>query len=161
METVLILLIQLGLPLLFLGFAFFLGNWVAKRHDLELARRGEKVTHIACSDFSDLRAADPRAAPPALITAEITMGIDHFRGFLGKLKNIIGGEVKSYQKTLDRARREALMQLMEAALAAGHNRIANLRMEFVDISGNANLAKKASMVTILAYGTAWSAAAES
>ena len=155
MTEALIILAQFIVPLLFLGVAFFIGNFIAKRHDQPLKQRAEQVSHVYCSDLNQFASVNFQARHAMLICADVTLGIDHFRGFLGKLKNIFGGEVKSYQKTLDRARREAMMQLLEQTHAAVHNAIANLRMEFVDISGNANMAQKASMVTILAYGTAY------
>lgn len=71
------------------------------------------------------------------------------------MKNIFGGEVKSYQATLDRARREAILRIMEEAHANGFQAVANLRIAFVDISGNATMAKKASMVTIQASATGY------
>lgn len=149
-----ILLIQFAVPLFFLGVAFWVGNLIAKRHEKSLRERSEYVAHVRCSDLNQFE--NPQAQTAILVTAEITMGIDHFRGFLGQLKNIFGGEIKSYQKTLDRARREIIMQLLEKADAAGHNAVANLRLEFVDISGKANATKRASMVTIMGYGTAYS-----
>lgn len=155
MGDLIIVLIYFGGPLFMLGIAFFAGNSIAKKHNKRMEDRQLVVAHIRTTDLRSFIHPQSGSAPPELLCAEITLGIDHFRGFLGKLKNIFGGEVKSYQMTLDRARREAILQVVEQAHAAGMNAVANLRLEFVDISGNANMAKKASMVTILAYGTGY------
>ncbi len=141
-------------PLLILAVAFFSGNVIASRHEKRLSERQQTVAHIRTTDLNRFFKPD-HSIQANLCTAEVTLGIDHFRGFLGSLKNIFGGQIRSYQKTLDRARREALMQVIEQAHMTGYNAVANLRLEFVDISGKANMVKRASMVTIIAYGTAY------
>lgn len=143
-----------SIPLLILAVAFFAGNVSASRHEKSLLERQETVAHIHTTDLNRFSQPDP-TIQANLFTAEVTLGIDHFRGFLGRLKNIFGGQIRSYQKTLDRARREALMRVIEQAHFAGYNAVANLRLEFVDISGKANRVKRASMVTIIAYGTGY------
>lgn len=148
------ILIVYFFPLLFLAVAFFAGNFIGSRHEKRLAERQKTVSHIRTTDLNRFNNPD-HAILANLFTAEVTLGIDHFRGFLGSLKNIFGGEVRSYQKTLDRARREALMQVVEQAHQAGYNAVANIRLEFVDISGKANMVRRASMVTIIAYGTGY------
>ncbi|MCC5849836.1 MAG: heavy metal-binding domain-containing protein [Verrucomicrobia bacterium] len=155
MSHLLLFLVYFVVPLLLLVIAFFGGNAIALNHNKRLEARQQLVDHIRITDLKGYIRPQPGRCTPGLFCAEITLGIDHFRGFLGKLKNILGGEVKSYEKTLDRARREAILQVMEQAHAAGMNAVTNLRLEFVDISGNANRAKKAAMVTIMAYGTGY------
>lgn len=154
MEAILIFMLYIGLPALGLVGAFFAGNWIASRHEADLAARAKAVASIRMTDMK--RLIDPviGPCPPTLMTSEVVIGIDHFRGFLGKLKNIFGGEVRSYQSTLDRARREVIMRLLEQAHAHGYNALANLRVDFVDISGNAMMAQKASSVSIIASATA-------
>ena len=154
MGDIILLVIWLGLPAIMLLLALTVGNWITARHEADLARRQPAVAHIRTTDLRVLMDAVPGARPPMLLTSEVTMGIDHFRGFLGKLKNIFGGEVRSYQAALDRARREVVMRLLEQAHALGYNALANLRIDFADISGNATRVKKASAVSILASATA-------
>lgn len=148
------LIIDMLLPLLILAVAFFAGNVISSRHDKQLRERQQQVGHIRTTDLNRFYKPDS-GIQAQMFTAEVTLGIDHFRGFLGSLKCIFGGQIRSYQKTLDRARREALMQVVEQAAATGYNAVANLRLEFVDISGKANMVKRASMVTIIAYGTGY------
>jgi uncharacterized protein YbjQ (UPF0145 family) len=155
MADLIILVIYFGGPLLMLALAFFAGNWIAKRHEAQMALRREALGAMEISDISTYLRPDPSAPCPQMLNAEVTLGIDHFRGFMGRLKNIFGGEVRSYQATLDRARREAILRVMEQAHAEGMNAVANLRVDFVDISGNATMARKASMVTIQASATGY------
>ena len=146
--------LYIGLPALGLLGAFAAGNWIASRHEARLTQRSQAVAGIRMTDMKRLLDAVEGPQPPMLVVSEITLGVDHFRGFLGNLKNIFGGEVKSFQTTLDRARREVIMRLLEQTQANGYNAVANLRVEFVDISGNATMAQKAASVSILASGTA-------
>ena len=65
---------------------------------------------------------------------------------VASLKNIIGGEVRSYTTLLTEARNEALERLCHEAEAKGANAIVTLRFTTSHIMGG--------MTEILAYGTA-------
>ncbi len=158
MEGLIIFILYAGIPALGLLGAFLAGNWIASRHDDDLTQRARAVADIRMTDMKLLIDPVNGPQPPSLMVSEVTLGIDHFRGFLGNLKNIFGGEVRSYQTTLERARREVIMRLLEQAHAQGFNAVANLRINFVDISGNATKARKASSVSIIASATAHYAA---
>ncbi len=160
MEAAIFFIFYAGIPALGLLCAFLAGNWIAGRHEANLAQRSHAVAGIRMTDIKHMLDPVSGPQPPRLIVSEVTLGIDHFRGFLGKLKNIFGGEVRSYQATLDRARREVITRLLEEAYLEGFNAVANLRINFVDISGNATMAQKASAVSIIASGTAHYAATE-
>ncbi len=150
--------IWLIIPVTLLLVAMLAGRVIATRHEADLARRQATVAHIRATDIRVMLDPVPGEHPPMLVTSEVCLGIDHFRGFLGKLKNIFGGEVRSYAMTLDRARREVIMRLLEEVHRRGYNALANLRIEFADISGNATAAQKATSVSILASATAHYAA---
>lgn len=62
------------------------------------------------------------------------------------LKNIVGGELKSYTAMLTEAREEALTRMEEAATGLGANAIVNVRFTTSQVAGNA--------AELLAYGTA-------
>lgn len=148
-------IIYVLIPLLFLSAGLVVGTVLARNHDKALEERLR-----ACGPFSVTNSkhlppeADPEA-PPFLVVAEVTLGIDHFRGFLGKLVNLVGGEVRSFTKIADRARREVTQQLREQAAGRGYDGVANLRLEFAHVTGSTVSANKAVMVTILGYGTAY------
>jgi len=150
--------IWLIIPVALLLVAMLVGRAITSRHEADLARRQAVVAHIRTTDIRVMLDPVPGDHPPMLVTSEVCLGIDHFRGFLGNLKNIFGGEVRSYAATLDRARREVIMRLLEEAHRHGYNALANLRIEFADISGNATAARKATSVSILAAATAHHAA---
>lgn len=144
-------------PVFLLLFTWGAGNAIARRHEKHMARRNPHVAHIRTTDIRKMIDRTPGRLPCGLVTSEVSLGIDHFRGFLGQLKNLFGGEVRSYQATLDRARREAILRLKEQALHMNCNAIANVRVDFADISGNSTAGNKASIVSITASGTAYTA----
>jgi uncharacterized protein YbjQ (UPF0145 family) len=68
------------------------------------------------------------------------------RDILAGLKNIVGGELKSYTLLLNESRNEALDRMVEQARAAGANAIVNIRFSTSNIAAGA--------AEVMAYGTA-------
>lgn len=62
------------------------------------------------------------------------------------LKNLVGGELRSYTKMLTEARQEALDRMSEEAEAVGADAVINVRFTTSQITGGA--------AELLAYGTA-------
>jgi uncharacterized protein YbjQ (UPF0145 family) len=148
-------LFVVGFPVLLLLFAWGVGAWMATRHEADLAEREPTVAHLQVHNTGRLEDAVAGPNPPAMVASEVTLGVDHFRGFLGQWKNLFGGQVRSYQMVLDRARREVMMRLLEQAHSLGYNAVANVRIDFVDISGSALTRRKAADVSVLATATAY------
>jgi uncharacterized protein YbjQ (UPF0145 family) len=63
-----------------------------------------------------------------------------------QFRGLVGGEVKSYTKLLEDARREAVDRLVQSATAAGANAVVMMRFDSSEL-GN-------TMSEIVAYGTA-------
>ena len=82
---------------------------------------------------------------------------DAFKRWLFSLKNIIGGESRTFRVLFDRARREALLRMKERALELGCNAVCNVRYDSSDIGGNAGGTQKKSseMAVVRVSGTAW------
>ena len=150
-----------GLPLFMLAFAWAMGAWIRNRHEADLAQRELAVAHILVHNTGRLQDAVTGPQPSVMITSEVTLGVDHFRGFLGQWKSLFGGQVRSYQMVLDRARREVVMRILEQTNAMGYNALANLRIDFADISGSALARRTAADISVLASGTAYYVANES
>ena len=154
MPQLIILFLVIVFPVMLLAFAWIVGRVTAARHEADLSRRQTAVAHILVHDTGRLVDAVPGPNPPAMITSELTLGIDHFRGFLGQWKSLFGGDVRSYQVVFDRARREVMTRLLEQALARRYNAVANVRIDFADIGGSSTAPRKAAQVSVMAAGTA-------
>jgi uncharacterized protein YbjQ (UPF0145 family) len=61
------------------------------------------------------------------------------------LKSLVGGEIRSYTKLLEDARREAIDRLVESATAAGANAVVMMRFDSSEMGQ--------TMSEIVAYGT--------
>jgi uncharacterized protein YbjQ (UPF0145 family) len=86
------------------------------------------------------------------VQGSAVISIDYFKRMLAALRNIVGGEVKSYETLVDRARREATLRMKEMAWDA--DIILNLRIETSAIGNSANRRKAVGSIEAIAYGTA-------
>ena len=145
--------IQLGLPLSLLFGAYVFGNMIEKAHYRNLQRRERASRNFPTVTFKSI--------PPAwnvvnaeLVTGNVVISIDHFKRFLAGLRGIFGGEVKSYESLLDRARREAIMRVKEEARRRGAHAVINLRLETARLASSRRKGKGTAGVEVLAFGTA-------
>ena len=151
------LLVYLVPPIVLILVGLLAGRAIASWHRSNLDQRQAVLSHIQVSDVRRMDDAVPGTHPPRIVISEVTLGADYFISLLARLRNLIGGNIGVFEELLLRARREALTRLQEQARADGYNALANVRLQFVDISGNATYKRKqkAIMVTILAHATAY------
>ena len=142
-------LIELVLPWLLIILAMFTGTLLEKAHFRRIHQRER--------NFHALPTLNTRKIPEGTLVAEsslvmggVVISIDYFKRFLASLRNIFGGEVKSYGSLLDRGRREAILRMKEQC--AGADLIINLRIETSSISQGGQ--KQLGSVEVLAFGTA-------
>jgi len=95
----------------------------------------------------------PRAKE-ILVTGSVVIAFDYFRRFIARIIMLIGGRITLYEDMLDRARREALLRLLEEAEAAGARQVHNVRFEFSRVGSSARGANVGGGAELLAYGTA-------
>lgn len=81
-----------------------------------------------------------------LVSGSTVRSKNAFRDIGASLKNIFGGELKSYTKLLDETRQEAVSRMTEQAKALGANAVVNVRFATSDVAAGA--------AEIYAYGTA-------
>jgi uncharacterized protein YbjQ (UPF0145 family) len=68
------------------------------------------------------------------------------RDLMASLKNLVGGEIKSYTKLLQESRQQAVERMMEQARQLGANAIINIRFSTSSVTQGA--------AELYAYGTA-------
>ena len=138
------------LILLSLGFAF--GRYAERRHFMSIIKREEETLHcpvVTLDSYPDMQ----DKTESTLVSGSVVVSIDYFKRFLAGLRNIFGGRMSAYESLLDRARREAILRMKEAALAKGAVAVISTRVETSSISKNAARGSIGS-VEVLAYGTA-------
>ena len=147
---------QLILPWALILLAMFTGTLLEKAHFKRIHEREAFLKKIPALSTRQIP-AEHKIAKSALIMGDVVISIDYFKRFLASLRNIFGGEVKSYGSLLDRGRREAVIRMKEQG--AGADLIVNLRIETSSVSQGGQ--KKMGSVEILAFGTALWYATES
>lgn len=139
------------LLLLLVGYAA--GSWAEKRHYRSILARERQLLKMAVITAEASFPAG-RVKDAALVTGSVVISIDYFKRLLAILRNIFGGRVKAYESLVDRARREAILRMKEAARQQGASMVVNLRLETAAIGRNANQKKQVGSVEAIAYGTA-------
>lgn len=137
------------LGLLLLGYVC--GSLAEKKHYRSIAERELKYLNLPAVSLKSVDIPDSQILSAQMVFGNAVISIDYFKRFLGGLRNIFGGTVKSYESLIDRARREAVLRMKEMAGDAGV--IVNVRIETANIGMTAGK-KGLGSVEAYAYGTA-------
>ena len=156
MEDLIGLAFVLIVPASLFVIGYIFGGINERRHLSGLEEREARLKHFTVSQIKSYPGSVPGQNAPQMIVTEAVISSDYVKSFFGGLRNLFGGEVKSYRGLIDRARREATTRIMEEAEQLGYNAICNLRLETADIAGRSNNNKnKIIMAAIIASGTAY------
>ena len=147
-------LIQIGIPALLVLVGLCAGTVAERRHLSSLARREAALRGMTISNLRSYPGGVGGSGRAELVTAHAVISSDYFKSFVAKLVGIIGGELKSLQTLMDRARREATVRMLEDARARGFNAVCNVRYDTVDITG-AEKQKAIIITTLMASKTAY------
>jgi uncharacterized protein YbjQ (UPF0145 family) len=153
MSTDIQLLVNFGIPLLILVFAYFIGTAIEKKHYRRILAREENVRGFPVVTFATLP-DDWRVGSVELVTGSVVISVDYFKRIIASLRSLIGGRVKTYEPLLDRARREALLRMIEDAQARGYDAVVNVRLETSRLANSRRDGKGIAGVEMLAFGTA-------
>lgn len=137
------------LVLLVLGLV--IGRAVEAAHFRKLFIREMALSQIVVSDLRRLP-ENWEAADGMLVTGEAVIATDYFKVFAAALRNLFGGRVRSYETLVERARRQAVVRMLEQARSVGANLVWNVRIETATIQGKQQ--GKSGGVEVIAYGTA-------
>lgn len=144
-------MIGFGVSALLLLIGVFFGTQAQKKHIANLKTREEAMSHIIVTNLKVLPAT---GNPPHLVTGSVVIAFDYFRRFIATFVMLVGGRITMYEDMLDRARREALLRLLEQADAKGAREVHNVRFEFSRIGNSGQGANIGGGAELLAYGTA-------
>ncbi len=142
--------LTIGIPLVLIVGGYLVGRSRERSHFRELEERERALSHLIVHDLDDLESrSDVRGA--VIVFGEAVIASDYYKTFASSLRAIVGGEVKSLGTMLARARRQALVRMLEDAEARGAHSVINVRLETSDIGGG-----QAPVSEVVAYGTALS-----
>ena len=128
---------------------YFFGRHAEKKHYRSIAER-EKSLILLPTTSSKYAMRLTEIESSRLVLGGVVISVDYFKRILAGLRNFFGGNVRSYETLLDRARREAVLRLRESCQDA--DEIINLRIETSSISKGGD--SKIGCVEVLAYATA-------
>jgi uncharacterized protein YbjQ (UPF0145 family) len=136
--------------LLILGFS--IGTVVERAHFKRLAAREAALGDMLVTDLRrPPEGVDARTC--GLVVGEVVIASDYFKTFAAALRKLIGGELRTFESLMVRARREALLRMLESAKSMGANSVINVRFATSNI-GSVGRRRAAAMVEMYAYGTA-------
>ncbi len=138
-------IVYVVVPLIVLIVGATVGRFQEKRH---LASLDDREPAVAGITVTDLRGTPPGmiAISGELVMGQVVLGSDRGKQVVAQLRSLLGGEVRSFQKILVRARREAQLRMLEEARRLGADCVVNVRFETSEVT---NLAAE-----VLCYGTA-------
>jgi len=147
------LFINFGWPLLLLLLAYFIGNLLEKKHFSRIREREEENIGFPTVSF-DTMPADWNASSSTMVMGSIVISLDYFKRVIAGLRSLVGGRIKTYEPLLERARREAVLRMVEAARADGYDAVFNVRLETSRLANARGDGQGIAGVEMLAYGTA-------
>lgn len=144
-------MLGLAISVILLLVGVFFGTRAQKRHIADLDAREAAMSHMI---VTNLKTLPTLSQPPVLVTGSVVIAFDYFRRFIATFVMLVGGRITMYEDMLDRARREALLRLLEQAEAAGSREVHNIRFEFSRVGSSSQKANIGGGAELLAYGTA-------
>nr|WP_314229787.1 YbjQ family protein [uncultured Kingella sp.] len=146
-------LIGLIFVALLLVITFFTGSRNEKKHYASILAREEKLHHIM---VIPLKRPPEDFVTQQLVRGSVVVSSNYFSRMLAGFRNFFGGNVRSYETLLDRARREAILRMKEEAEALGADIVFNMKFETASLD-NIHVPQQGGTqgtVEVLAYGTA-------
>ncbi|OHB70892.1 MAG: hypothetical protein A2V70_02490 [Planctomycetes bacterium RBG_13_63_9] len=144
-------LLYVGTPAVLLILGLVVGSSIEAAHFRRLVVREEALSHIVLSNLKRLP-ANWDASEGMLVTGEAVVATDYFKVFVAALRNLFGGRIRGYETLVERARREAIVRMLQQAQSIGANVVWCVRLETATIQGKQQ--GKSGGVEVLAYGTA-------
>lgn len=145
------LILVYGLPVLLAVMGFVVGGILERSHFKSIREREFRFADYPVVPTSSTD-PDRKVADAQLVAASVVVSLDYFKRILAAFRNVFGGRVRSYESLLDRAKREAILRMMEQFPDA--DIIVNLRINTSQIGSTQGRSKGLGAVEVLAMGTA-------
>lgn len=141
-----------GIPvgLLLIGYVF--GTLIERRHFASIRNREATHRRFPVTTFEALP-PDWQVRDCTLVSGNVVISLDHFKRLIASLRTLFGGRITTYEPLLDRARREALLRVIEQARRGGYDALINVRLETSHLA-NTRGENGTAGIEILAFGTA-------
>jgi len=136
-------------PLVLLVLGLVTGKYIEIRHLRNLAAREAALADVGICNLRSVPES-LRVEETFLVSGSAVIATDYFKVFAAGLRGLFGGEMKTYRTLMNRARREAVVRMLDQAQGWGAQSVWNIRFETSTIQGK----RRPGGVEVLAYGTA-------
>ena len=92
------------LPFIFIILGFYIGRYREQSHYKNIIEREGRLKHLPVSNFT----YQIENTTGVLVCGEVVISNDAFKNFAAYLRNIFGGQIKSFEDLVDRGRRESI-----------------------------------------------------
>ena len=116
--------------LIVIGYVF--GQTLEKRHYKSIEEREAQLVSLPATTQKRPIGVVPEGVHSEMVEGACCISVDYFKQIAASLRQLFGGQVRSYETLVDRARREAILRLKEKA--SGASQIINLRLETSSIT---------------------------
>ena len=137
---------------LLLALSFACVKTIEHLHHQDLSRRERRHRRLPALTTRRIP-ADWRVEEAVLLTGSVVISLDHWKRFAAGIRQLFGGRVRSFETLFERARREALLRLKEAALARGCDALIGVRLESAELANQWGNGKGTAGVELIAVGT--------
>ncbi|MGH8531006.1 MAG: YbjQ family protein [Nevskiales bacterium] len=138
------------LALLAAGYVF--GSIAESQHYRSIRQREKAFLRIAAVPSEIIPSG--RFETVGMVCGNVVISVDYFKRFTAALRNLTGGRVSAYETLLDRARREAVLRMKDAARRQRADMVLNMRLETSAVGSQQSSRQGIACVEVLAYGTA-------
>lgn len=83
-----------------------------------------------------------------VVSAEAIVGANIFKDIFAGLRDIVGGRSQTYEQVIEKARSEAMQEMVQKAQSLGANAVIGIDLDFETVGAGG------SMLMVLATGTA-------
>jgi uncharacterized protein YbjQ (UPF0145 family) len=143
------------LPLALFIIPMITGQLIERKHFKELEAREAVIRQkILVHNKKHPVMGAPRKM--TVVAGEVCIGADRFKTWLAGWRQIFGGKMGSLAPVVERARREALLRVLETAAEQGYSEVGNIRYNTANLKWNAPKQKEL-LILVQAYGTAYGA----
>ena len=136
-------------PLILLVLGLVTGKYIEIKHLRNLAVREAALADVGICNLRSVPES-LRVEETFLVSGSAVIATDYFKVFAAGLRGLFGGEMKTYRTLMNRARREAVVRMLDQAQGWGAQSVWNIRFETSTIQGK----RRPGGVEVLAYGTA-------
>lgn len=150
-------ILGLLLPFSPLLIGWLVGGYMERSHFKRIERDRKDLSDMLVTQLKSFPHDEPSETAPRMVMGEVVISSDYLKNFLTKIRNIFGGEMKSLNTLLVRAREEAMIRMLKSARKGGYNAVCNVRLETAEVGSSKTAQKTTVMVSMIASGTAYNA----